>query len=143
MKNNHSVEAMAGEEGYTLLETLVSMSIIGVLSSLSVIMFSRYEVDAYNSQAQTHLHQLIVSEEAFYSTADEYISCSTSDCNSILRGVAPAPGVLVDVRGTPEAFSVSTCSRKGTILYSWDSITSITVTDSIEQGSCSPEAPEV
>ena len=136
-------EERTSEQGFSLIEMLVSMSIIGVLSGLSMGIFSAYQADAYNSLALTHLKSVILGEEGYYTSADAYVNCENDECLSLLKGVAVTPTVKVQALGDEERYTAAACSPKGNRMYTFDSETSSLQAVEIELGSCNAVAPDL
>ena len=135
LRNENSSEA-----GFSLVELLVSMSIIGVLSGLSMTLFSVYQASAYNSLAITQLRNLVAGEEAYSSNFESYLACDDADCAAQLQGVPPPLGVRIQVAANDEAFSLAVCHAKGSLEYLWNSESTSITTRPIEVGDCHPAA---
>lgn len=136
-------ENLKSEKGFSFLELLVSMTVLGALSGISMSVFSAYQSDAYNALALTHLKNIVAGEEAFYSSADTYLECENEDCLASLRGVTNTPGVKVHVLADEERFTIASCNSKGNLMYLFDSNTSSLSTEHIVPGACEPIAPDL
>lgn len=66
-----------GEKGFTLIELMIVIAIIGILAAIAIPQFSSYRKRAYNSAAQTDLKNAATAEEAYY--VDEQTYGGTSD----------------------------------------------------------------
>lgn len=128
------------QAGFSLLELLVTMSIIGALSGISMTIFSAFQAEAYNSLAITQLRNLVASEEAYSTNNETYIACEDSECSDQLTGVPASQNVRVQVAANDAAFSLSVCHAKGNLEYLWDSESSSITTRSISVGDCHPAA---
>jgi len=67
--------------GFSLVELLIVIVIIGILTSISVLIYSKYKVYAYNSSALYDLKNLINDELSFFSIKQHFVSFSVSDIN--------------------------------------------------------------
>jgi Tfp pilus assembly protein PilE len=73
------------------------MAILGILSGIASHQFLAYTQRAYDSRAETDLHNLVTAEEAYYAEHEAYVSCATSDCRSLLPGYLTSLDVQIDV----------------------------------------------
>ena len=58
--------------GFTLLELLIVVAIIGILASITVPLYSSYTTRAVNSAAQSDLRNLKSAMESFYTDNQGY-----------------------------------------------------------------------
>ena len=63
------------EEGFTLIELMIVIAIIGILAAIAIPQFSAYRVRSYNASANADLRNLATAQEAFF--VDEQHYCST------------------------------------------------------------------
>lgn len=53
------------EKGFSLIELMICVSIVGILSSIAIPNYNRFKFNTYNSQAKTSLSQLYMLETLF------------------------------------------------------------------------------
>lgn len=61
--------------GFTLVELMVVVAIIGVLSAVAIPNFRKYQAKSKTSEAKLHLASIFTAEQAFLSDFDAYGQC--------------------------------------------------------------------
>lgn len=126
------------EKGFTLIEILVVIVIIGILAAIAVPQFMRYKRQANDSAAKQQLQNLALVMEGYYVSNNDYGLVSAGglvgaaaleqfgyrpNADVTLTRPSPAPPACADEAGscwTAEAFNVNgTPGAAG--LFKWDS----------------------
>src|SRR5262245_41707810 len=68
----------AAQAGFTLVELLVVVAIIGILAAIAMQAMSRYRQQAYDAAAMHDLANAVKAEEAYYATNSSYVTFSAS-----------------------------------------------------------------
>jgi len=76
--------------GFSILELLITLAIIGILTAISMWAFGTYKVSARNSIALSDLKNLINDELAYYSVSQHFADFSTE--NVTQNGIVIANG---------------------------------------------------
>jgi type IV pilus assembly protein PilA len=65
-----------GNKGFTLVELLIVVAIIGILAAIAIPTFSKYREQAYCSQIKSDLANLAISQEAYFYDNDLYLAAT-------------------------------------------------------------------
>jgi type II secretion system protein G len=60
------------QKGFTLIELMIVIAIIGILAAIAIPQFASYRKKAYNSAALSDLKTAKTSLEAYYADTQEY-----------------------------------------------------------------------
>jgi type IV pilus assembly protein PilA len=64
------------EKGFTLIELMIVIAIIGILAAIAIPQFSAYRQRSYNSAAEADLRNAATAQEAYF--VDNSTYCSTT-----------------------------------------------------------------
>ena len=78
--SNHFENARA-ENGFTLIEILIVIAIIGILAAIAIPQLSAYRMRAYNKAAMSDLKNAAIAQEAYYVENRLYSNSLTSLTN--------------------------------------------------------------
>ena len=117
------MRALNKKEGFTLVELLIVVAIIGILAAIAIPQFAAYREKAYCSAIKSDLANLAISEEAYFTDYDLY---TTSITNLIAKGFAQTNKVALAITAAAPTVSWtatgthSNCAA-GATTYTWDS----------------------
>jgi len=78
------------EKGFTLIELMIVVAIIGILAAIAIPQFAAYRVRAFNSAGESDLRNMKLAEEALFADFQAY---GTTGLTTV-AGAAGAGGVL-------------------------------------------------
>jgi len=114
---------MQSSNGFTLLELLVSMSIVGILAAVAVPNYGTYKTRGHDARSQVDLREGIVAQEAFYVENETYVSCAdTAACEATLPDFRASNGVELSFASAGDSFSGSATHPQGSYTYTFDSL---------------------
>jgi type IV pilus assembly protein PilA len=65
---------MRKSEGFTLIELMIVIAIIGILAAIAIPQFSAYRTRSYNSAAEADIRNAATAQEAYYVDNQHYLA---------------------------------------------------------------------
>ncbi len=126
------------QRGFTLIELMIVVAIIGILAAIAIPQFAEYRVRAFNSTALADLRNIMTAEEAYFADNQAYTNFPISE--GYIANIASLPGanlalnVCAQVTGASSTdFTVQAEHLNGNAAYTGSQSGSIT-TSSKNQG---------
>jgi prepilin-type N-terminal cleavage/methylation domain-containing protein len=71
--------------GFTLLELLVVVIIVGIIATIGLVNYTNIKEEALNKEAQALLRLVHTAEKTYHLEIDSYANCASNNaCNSLL-----------------------------------------------------------
>lgn len=125
----------AGERGFTLIELMVVVGIIGVLSSVAIPSYIRYQLKAKSAEAGMNLGEIRAAEEVYKAEEDVYMAAAAAPGGAL--GSAKRPWV------NNVGFDTIGFTPKGAVYYNYSVDTSPASRPTLVDGSGFPSATGV
>ena len=104
----------SGSRGFSLVELMIVVAIIGVLSALAVPRFQKFQAKAKQSEAKTNLSHIYTLAQSYYGDNDTYNATFAQLGFVVDGGTGPASGKIYNYTyaGTDSAFTGTATAKK-------------------------------
>ena len=103
------------KRGFTIIELLVAIAIIGVLSAIAIPQFSAYRTKSFNSTALSDLRSAATAQEAYYATNMVYADSETNLTSSY--GLNISQNVSLSTSGSVTGYTITAFHSSGNKIY--------------------------
>jgi len=89
-----------GQKGFTLIELMIVIAIIGILAAIAIPQFTAYRQRGFNAAMMSDLRNAATAQEAFYTDSQTY---TTDTAVLSPRGFTPSANVNVTITAADTA----------------------------------------
>ena len=106
---------MKSEQGFSLIELLMIMAIVGVLTGIALPIYGEYRMRSNDKVAQSTLRHVSTALETYFVDNHGYVDCADAECGEILPGLHGIDErVELNVASNEETFVATARHRYGT-----------------------------
>ena len=107
-----------GQKGFTLIELMIVIAIIGILAAIAIPQFSAYRARGYDASANADIKNMYTAAQAYFS---DYASGTVDTTILASYGYTTSPGVNPVVSaGTMATLAMTAYCTNGTKTFSVD-----------------------
>lgn len=95
------------QKGFTVLELLTILAIMGILAMIVCRQISVYKSRAFDALAEQDLHAALTAEEAYYSANEQYVGCADEECETALKNFTLSNGTKITMEVLDDGWGYS------------------------------------
>ena len=107
-------------KGFTLIELMIVVAIIGLLSAIAIPSFLRFQLKSKSSEGKTNLAAIRTSQQSHYSEFGFYVSASPSPAATLLN----LKTTFTNADGPDDGFDQLGWQPEGLVLFNYSVATS-------------------
>ncbi len=103
--------------GFTLIELMIVIAIIGILAAIAIPQFSAYRTRSYNAAAEADLRNAATAQEAYYVDTQTYINDPQTALIGPTYGFYTSQNVMVDGDAAAQQYTMTAYHTSGNKTY--------------------------
>jgi type IV pilus assembly protein PilA len=104
--------------GFTLIELMIVVAIIGILAAIAIPNFLRFQLRAKSSEGKTNLAAIRTAEEGYFAEFGTYVAAPVTPAASPKTSKAPWPNPAVGCPG--QCFDTLGWAPEGDVYFQYD-----------------------
>lgn len=117
--------ALGNKKGFTLIELIIVIGIIGVLAAIGIPVYSQYKERAYDSDVKSHLHNIYLACKGYWIDQGSASNCTVPIASSTAYGYTQTPKITIAATGGEITFTGTASHADSTNTFTIDSVGSI------------------
>ncbi len=103
-----------GQKGFTLIELMIVIAIIGILAAIAIPQFVTYRQKGYNVQAKGELKSVYTACQAYFADSPTTTDCTTGLVSATFQA---SPEVSITINGGQTMSGTTASHSSGTSTY--------------------------